>query len=346
MERTKIDEIIDEAIEFFDEGNIKKGAELLLKAYNESEDKLKTLSYFDEIFFKPNIKEMERIYQLNSDKVNVILGFIAPEFKNLPYMVIPIEEDLFYLYSKDKAEIISEGFNSIQKAVIKLCTNEDVHIETDNDISEFLQSIYNKESNEEVVCRFNSSKLHVGCGRNIMEGWINLDIADLPGVDIVADLDNCKNVKLPLGNDSIDEFFVSHVIEHIKNPLEMMEELHRVASPGAVAVFRCPYGSSDEAFEDPTHVRQYFLNSFGYFSQPFYWRADYGYRGDWITEKITLVVDGNKYKGKTPQQILDDVNRYRNVVIEMVAELRAVKPIRDPKKELQVPTKIEIRMNN
>ena len=298
MEKTKIDEIIDLAIDFFDEGNTREGAELLLKAYNESEDKLKILSYFDDIFFKPNIKEMERIYQINSDKVNLILGFIAPELKNLPYMVIPIEKDLFYLYSKEMAEIFAERFDSIQNAVIKLCTNEDLDVETDNDISEFLQSIHNSEINEEVICTFNSRKLHVGCGRNIMESWINLDIADLPGVDIVADLDNCKNVKLPLGNDSIDEFFVSHVIEHIRNPLDMMEELHRVASPDALAVFRCPYGSSDEAFEDPTHVRQYFLNSFGYFSQPFYWRADYGYRGDWITEKITLIVDGNKHKGK------------------------------------------------
>ena len=51
MKRTKIDEVIDSAIEYFDEGNIISGAELLLNAYNESKDKLKILSYFDDIFF-------------------------------------------------------------------------------------------------------------------------------------------------------------------------------------------------------------------------------------------------------------------------------------------------------
>ena len=38
-------------------------------------------------------------------------------------------------------------------------------------------------------------KLHLGCGTDIRAGWVNLDCAKLPGVDIVHDL----NV-LPLPN--------------------------------------------------------------------------------------------------------------------------------------------------
>ncbi|HHU64075.1 MAG TPA: glycosyltransferase [Clostridiales bacterium] len=200
------------------------------------------------------------------------------------------------------------------------------------------KTIVEKTANKD----FKSRKLHLGCGRNILKGWINLDIIHLPGVDVVADLDNCKNVRLPFDDNSIEEFYASHLIEHINNPLPMMEELHRIAKPNAIAVFKCPYGSSDDAVEDPTHVRQYFLTSFGYFSQPFYWRADYGYRGDWLTEKITLVVDKDRYSGKTPQEILEEVNRYRNVVKEMIVQLKAIKPIREPKKELQTLPKIEI----
>ena len=30
-------------------------------------------------------------------------------------------------------------------------------------------------------------KLHVGCGEKIFSGWTNLDIDDLPGVDIIDD---------------------------------------------------------------------------------------------------------------------------------------------------------------
>ena len=32
------------------------------------------------------------------------------------------------------------------------------------------------------------TKLHLGCGHYIKEGWINHDLASLPGVDMVHDL--------------------------------------------------------------------------------------------------------------------------------------------------------------
>lgn len=207
-----------------------------------------------------------------------------------------------------------------------------------------LSSLYN-EWTEIVLKQINpliSQKLHLGCGRNIMDGWINLDVFQMDGVDIVADLDNCKNDSLPFADNSIDQFLASHVIEHLNNTLDLMQELHRIAKPNAAALFRVPYGSNDDAYEDPTHVRQYFLNSFGYFSQPFYWRADYGYRGDWLTERITLIVDKERYASKTSDEIMHDVNTYRNVVKEMIVELRAIKPIREPKRELQVRPQIEI----
>lgn len=184
------------------------------------------------------------------------------------------------------------------------------------------------------------TRLHLGCGKDIKKDWLNLDIASGEGIDIVADLDECAHIPLPLEEDTVDEFFAGHVIEHIKNPLPMMQELHRIAKPGAKAVFRCPYGSSDDAFDDPTHQRQYFLSSFGYFSQPFYWRADYGYRGDWKVEKITLFVESRYVRELNVEKVLEDVHTKRNIVKEMMVELMAVKPIRPPDMLLQSQPKI------
>jgi hypothetical protein len=105
-----------------------------------------------------------------------------------------------------------------------------------------------------------------------------------------------------------------------------------------------PYGSSDDAFEDPTHERQYFINSFGYFSQPYYWRADYGYRGDWNAVTITLLAQREGNEGLSEGELLSKVMRERNVVAEMVAELRAIKPIRASSRDLQTRPSIVIRM--
>jgi SAM-dependent methyltransferase len=188
-------------------------------------------------------------------------------------------------------------------------------------------------------------KLNLGCGRNTLSGWVNIDSARLPGVDIVADLDACRHSFLPFRDDSFDEFHGSHVMEHLNNTLSFMQELHRISRKGANAVFRVPYGSSDDAFEDPTHVRRYFMNSFAYFSQPAYSRADYGYRGDWATNKITLHVDRNRHSGKKVEDIMHEIKTFRNIVLEMVVELRCIKPIRQPERELYSPPNIEISLS-
>lgn len=176
-------------------------------------------------------------------------------------------------------------------------------------------------------------RLNVGCGRNILPGWKNIDGAALAGVDVVADLEQCATRPLPFADDSAGEFLLSHVLEHIRNPLALMQELHRIACPGAAMTVRTPYGTSDDAWEDPTHVRPYFPGSFRYFAQPVYWRADYGYRGDWDLRKVTLVVNQAMHAGRSQEQILDRIRTARNAVQEMVAELVAVKPARPPRKE-------------
>lgn len=53
-------------------------------------------------------------------------------------------------------------------------------------------------------------KLHLGCGRNAMRGWVNVDL-DSPVADLHADLRR----PLPFANDTFDLIFCEHFIEHI-----------------------------------------------------------------------------------------------------------------------------------
>ena len=165
----------------------------------------------------------------------------------------------------------------------------------------------------------------------------------LPGPDLAFDLEMGSGAALPLPDASIDEFLLSHVLEHIGNVLGLMRELHRVATPGATAWVRVPHGASDDAFEDPTHARARFPGSFGCFSQPYCWRADYGQRGDWETESVTRRVPAANFAAGTDDgAILARVTRERNLVSAMVAKLRAVKPARAPRRELQTPLRLVV----
>lgn len=184
-------------------------------------------------------------------------------------------------------------------------------------------------------------RLHLGAGKNPMDGWVNLDQRALPGIDVVFDLDKCATERLPFDDNTVEVIFGNHVIEHIHNTLPLMQELHRVAVPDAECLFKLPFGASDDAWENPTHVRPYFLASFNYFSQPFFFREDYGYTGDWNPEKIGLVVHEAFAKNRTPEEMLQVVCTERNVVQEMHAWLKAVKPIREAKRELQTRPEFE-----
>lgn len=177
-------------------------------------------------------------------------------------------------------------------------------------------------------------RLNLGCGADVRPGWVNVDRAVQPGVEVVTDFDHEPH--LPFTDGQVGYSEGSHVIEHLRDPLPFMAELWRVTRSGGHVVFRCPYGSSDDADEDPTHVRRMFPGSWGFFSQPYYHRVtgSYGYRGDWQLTDLTLSVFP-EFSGCTDSELWSMIRFQRNVVQEQTARLRCVKPARKPLAELQ-----------
>src|SRR5205823_12870839 len=75
-------------------------------------------------------------------------------------------------------------------------------------------------------------RLHWGCGASAAPGWVNSDILDGKGVDVVADITK----GLPLESDSFD-YAVSHhalVDLGIYDQVPALKELRRVLRPGGV----------------------------------------------------------------------------------------------------------------
>jgi SAM-dependent methyltransferase len=81
-------------------------------------------------------------------------------------------------------------------------------------------------------------RLNLGCGHNKIEGCINLDIEPSVNPDIVHDF----KTPLPYPDNSIEEIFFFHVIEHIEDTLHdfILEEIYRVLVPGGTVYISYP----------------------------------------------------------------------------------------------------------
>jgi SAM-dependent methyltransferase len=182
-------------------------------------------------------------------------------------------------------------------------------------------------------------KLNLGCGRDVRDDYINVDQFPHAGA-VQADI-----YKLPFPDDSVDELIAYHLLEHLLFPLEFMAEAWRVAKPDARIEVRTPHGASDDAWADPTHVRPIFGDSFGYFGQPYYWKADYGYRADWRLDRIEHVVtEGQlaRLRARDPKLGVESVvDGQRNIITELRAHLTAIKPARPAERTAQ---KVEIEL--
>lgn len=173
-------------------------------------------------------------------------------------------------------------------------------------------------------------KVNLGCSNEIKPGWVNIDTGRGENVDVVFDFDKCGKKPLPYEDDTVDEINCAWTLARVTSVLPLMQELHRVARNGSRATFIVPYGSSDNAWEDPTLVRRFFLKSFLYFSQASLAPGNSVYQGDWRPETIELFVDTTKYKNSKAEEIARDIERCRNVVTLMKVVLTAVKPARAP----------------
>jgi SAM-dependent methyltransferase len=104
--------------------------------------------------------------------------------------------------------------------------------------------------------------LDVGCGdtKQVPEA-IGLDSEAGPQVDCVADLER----PLPFADDRFDHVFAVHVLEHIRDLLGLMRELHRVLRPTGVLHVLSPHWRFVNGVADPTHCRFMDVQTMKYF---------------------------------------------------------------------------------
>jgi SAM-dependent methyltransferase len=101
--------------------------------------------------------------------------------------------------------------------------------------------------------------LDIGCGRNKRPGALGVDSNRDTAADVIADINRGS---LPFRDGIFEKIWVVHVIEHVADVIATIEELHRVARPGATIIVETPHYTDFSSFCDPTH--RWHLNSFSF----------------------------------------------------------------------------------
>lgn len=128
--------------------------------------------------------------------------------------------------------------------------------------------------------------LDLGCGNKKQAGMVGIDINPSSKADVIHDL---NRFPYPFDDSTFDEIFADNTIEHLKDLPRVMEELHRIARPGAILKIIVPYFRARWAFVDPTHRHFFTVDSFGYFDPSHPFNQLYGYsKATFRIEKIVF----------------------------------------------------------
>lgn len=91
-------------------------------------------------------------------------------------------------------------------------------------------------------------KLNLGYGFDKLDGYTNLDKKDL----------NLNIMPYPFMDNKFDEIILYHVLEHLKNPYDVVIELHRIIKTGGILKIVLPQFACVLPHYRFFHSRHYF----------------------------------------------------------------------------------------
>jgi hypothetical protein len=137
------------------------------------------------------------------------------------------------------------------------------------------------------------TRLCLGAGTKQRKGWVNVDRAPLPGIDVVLDLDRPPANDWPWENGTVHAIEADNVFEHVMRPVWFMTESHRILRPGGSLRIITPHLSSQASWDDPTHVRHCTANSWDF----------------WIPGTLHYIASNKTYGGVAYDKVSIDVNQ-------------------------------------
>ncbi len=113
--------------------------------------------------------------------------------------------------------------------------------------------------------RNNLLALDLGAAHGKPEGYVGIDSYRAEGVDLVGEI---FDVLKPMFDGSVGVVRAVDYLPSVPDKIRLMNELHRVLTPGGFLLTLTPSSDGRGAFQDPAHVSYWNENSFYYYSDP------------------------------------------------------------------------------
>ena len=102
-------------------------------------------------------------------------------------------------------------------------------------------------------------KLNLGCGNKVKEGYVNIDSYWHDNINIMA---NLENYPWHYEDNSVDEIYASHIIEHFQDEKKFLTECMRILKYNGTLHIIAPHSSSPSNIGCMGHYRTYSYNYF------------------------------------------------------------------------------------
>lgn len=136
-------------------------------------------------------------------------------------------------------------------------------------------------------------KLNIGCGKDLKEGYVNLDVVDYGG-NKIHDL---NKFPYPFEENTFDEIYASHILEHLDNFHDTVTELYRIAKHDGIIIVYAPFFLNTKYFGEPDHKIPFSIRTFDNYE--FIVNRKLKFYEEWKLEHRT------NYEGKAQFEIIE-----------------------------------------
>lgn len=112
-----------------------------------------------------------------------------------------------------------------------------------------------------------TDKVDIGCGGKKKPGYFGIDkhyVAD--NTNLIYNLEDISSiVQLPFATSSIRHIHCSHVLEHLSNTIEIINEMHRMLHPDGWLELTVPHAVSWSGIASPFHKKYFVPETFRFY---------------------------------------------------------------------------------